>query len=233
VDDAASVVTDVESDAGRGSIGSQPQRRAARDRLRRAGGGGSAPASVASDLDVPLSVIHASSGGSLRSAVEGSVPHGPVDPQNSIFSRAGTLDETLRRANVGADSLDRATPRSSVGRAPQYSTDTDGALTDSRRQGRARSRQSAPLVAPASVASVAGRRSRSEVQLSTKVSTPSPPLSWVDRVDDAVLAAQAAIAAVAWAAARSAWSAGTHLVTRHARAVVALLLAHILLMLVV
>ena len=260
-DDAESVMTDgdldVRSRAASLSAQQQPLRRAARERLRR--GTGSGASSMVSDLDalVPGAVeAHDLAptprvGGTASSNTD-SVPATPVDPQHTIFARAGTLNETLRRAAVttGAYTALHAGDTSDV--------PTDATIGSARRRDRlaAHSRPAAPALAAArqgkSHRGTLGRSGSSTSSLDGAagrhggvpghsrgaaapdgVSVKLIDESWVAKMDVAVLALQASVSAAAYSVLLAAWTGTTRLVTRHTRAVVAVLVAHALLMLVV
>ena len=265
-DDAESVMTDVDLDVRSRAASlsaQQPLRRAARDSLRR--GGGSGASSVVSDLDalVPASAeahdmapVPRTGGASSNTD---SVPSTPVDPQHTIFARAGTLNETLRRAAVTTGAYAALHP----GDASDVLTDATVGSTSRRERLAAHSRPAAPALAPArqgmshrgslgrsgsstsSLDGAAGMSSgasarrhaggsvhRGGAAASNGVAVKDDE-SWVTRVDGAVAAFQASVSAAAWSCLLAAWSGTTRLVTRHTRAVVAVLVAHAVLMMVV
>ena len=266
-DDAESVMTDVDLDVRSRAASlsaQQPLRRAARDRLRR--GGGSGASSVVSDLDalVPGSaeahdMVHGPRTGGASSNTD-SVPSTPVDPQHTIFARAGTLNETLRRAAVTTGAYTALHP----GDASDVLTDATVGSTRRRERLAAHNRPAAPALAPArqgtshrgnlgrsssstsSLDGAAGMSSgasarrhaggsvhRGAAAASNGVAVKDDE-SWViDRIDGAVAAFQASVSAAAWSCLLAAWSGTIRLVTRHTRAVVAVLVAHAVLMMVV
>jgi hypothetical protein len=264
-DDAESVMTDIDLDVRSRAASlsaQQPLRRAARDRLRR--GGGSGASSVVSDLEalVPAAVeTHDLAQGPRlggASSNTDSVPSTPVDPQHTIFARAGTLNETLRRAAVTTGVYRALHP----GDASDVLTDATVSSTRRRERLAAHSRPAAPALAPArqgmSHRGTLGRSGSSNSSLDTPllssgasarrhaggavnmgvaasngVAVKEADESLVSRIDGAVAAFQASVSAAAWSCLLAAWSGTTRLVTRHPRAVVAVLLAHALLMMVV